>query len=550
MERVAVEFSLDAFDHGVREVKGRHMASRSFLGAYLKYGRAARVDALAADPPTAMRFLELARSSGVGREYGVVPSERFEALEGSVLVSGGPAIGISAWERRRFGVGMSLVGVTHSLCSTAAMEALGGLLTAPVEGWDALVCTSPTAREVVVGVLDRYGEYLVERFGSGAVFPPRPQLPVIPFGVDCEGMAALVSERGRGEWRVRLGIEEGDAVVLHVGRLSLHAKAHPLPLFTACERASRALGRRIVLILAGQFPNESVRDAYQQLARVVAPAVRVIFMDGTREEVPRDLWQVADVFCSLVDNVQETFGLAVVEAMAAGLPCVVSDWDGYRSLVRDGVDGLLVETTTLASDGGANIASRYAQRADDYNRMVGHVSQSVAVSQEGAASALIRLFSDETLRREMGRSASERARAAFDWRVVIGVYDALFEDLTARRRADAKGRFRGGVPLAGDPFEVFRGYPTRVLLDEDTVEATGVWTIADVEAFRALPANSFSMAVNPVAVAQVWGVLSEAGRCPLRMIRERVSRDVRPLAGPAVMWLMKAGFVRRRSGRD
>jgi hypothetical protein len=310
------------------------------------------------------------------------------------------------------------------------------------------------------------------------------------------------------------------------------------------------LGRRVVLILAGQFPNDSVRDAYQQLARLVAPAVRMIFMDGTREEVPRDLWQVADVFCSLVDNIQETFGLAVVEAMAAGLPCVVSDWDGYRSLVRNGVDGVLVETTTLSSDGGANIASRYAQRADDYNRMVGHVSQAVAVSQEGAASALIRLFSDEALRREMGRNASERARAAFDWRVVVGAYDALFEDLSARRRADSKGRLRGGVPLAGDPFEVFRSYPAQVLCDEDWVEATGAWTVADVEGFRALPANSFSMAVNPVAVAQVWGAVSEAGRCPLSAIRERVSRDVRPLAGPAVMWLMKAGFVRRREGRD
>ena len=40
---------------------------------------------------------------------------------------------------------------------------------------------------------------------------------------------------------------------------------------------------------------------------------------------------------SLADNIQETFGLTPVEAMAAGLPCVMSDWDGYRDTVRDGV---------------------------------------------------------------------------------------------------------------------------------------------------------------------------------------------------------------------
>ena len=45
---------------------------------------------------------------------------------------------------------------------------------------------------------------------------------------------------------------------------------------------------------------------------------------------------VADI--ALVDNLRD-LGLAVAEAMAAGLPLVVSDWNGYRDLVRDGMDG-------------------------------------------------------------------------------------------------------------------------------------------------------------------------------------------------------------------
>lgn len=549
MDRVAIDFSLEAFDHGVRDVKGRHVAGRDFLRAYLKYGRAARVDALAADPPTAARFLEMARACGVARGFGVVPSERFERLDGAVLLAGGPGIGAAAWERRRFGLGMNLVGVTHSLCSTAAMEALGGLMTAPVRAWDAVVCTSPTAREVVVGVLDRYGEYLRERFGSGAVLPARPQLPVIPLGVDCDAMAAVVSESGRAAWRARFGVGERDVVVLSVGRLSLHAKAHPFPLFGACERASKITGRSVVLVLAGQFPNDSVRGAFQQLARAIAPGVRMIYMDGTREETPRDLWQVADIFCSFPDNIQETFGLAVVEAMAAGLPCVVSDWNGYRSLVRDGEDGFRIETVTVSSDGGANIASRYAQHADDYNRMVGHVSQSVAVDVEGAASALARLFSDEGLCRRMGCSGRDRARFAFDWRVVVAGYDALFKEITAQRIANSKSETKGGAPLAGDPFEVFSCYPSRVVGEDDGVEATGAWTMADVERVRSLSANHFGMAVNPVSVSGVWSILSEPGRWSLRGIRERVGTDVQPLVGLTVMWLVKAGIARiRRDG--
>ena len=62
------------------------------------------------------------------------------------------------------------------------------------------------------------------------------------------------------------------------------------------------------------------------------------------EELKRQALSSADIALSLVDNTQETFGLAVAEAMAAGLPVVASNWNGYRDLVRHGVDGYLVPT--------------------------------------------------------------------------------------------------------------------------------------------------------------------------------------------------------------
>src|SRR5690606_25457261 len=102
-------------------------------------------------------------------------------------------------------------------------------------------------------------------------------------------------------------------------------------------------------------------------------------------------WAGADVFCSLSDNIQESFGITPIEAMAAGLPVVVSDWDGYKDTVQDGVEGFRVPTIMPAGGLGGDLALRHALEIDTYDMYCGHTSSMVAVDVDATAEALARL---------------------------------------------------------------------------------------------------------------------------------------------------------------
>ena len=90
---------------------------------------------------------------------------------------------------------------------------------------------------------------------------------------------------------------------------------------------------------------------------------------------------------ALSDNIQETFGLTPVEAMAAGLPCVVSDWNGYKDTVADGETGFRIPTTTLGPGAGIDVADRHAAGVDSYDQLIGITSLATAVDVDACADA-------------------------------------------------------------------------------------------------------------------------------------------------------------------
>ncbi len=143
------------------------------------------------------------------------------------------------------------------------------------------------------------------------------------------------------------------------------------------------------LIVAGEGTN---RLAYQRW--VEQHQVRDVVFTGRIAPADRArCYASADVFCA-PNTGGESFGLVLLEAMAAGKPVVASGIPGYRSVVADGVDGVLAPPKDSAA----------------------------------LASALCRVLASADLRERLGQAGRMKARR-FDWSVVADRVLAYYQQV-------------------------------------------------------------------------------------------------------------------------
>ncbi|MBP6250647.1 MAG: glycosyltransferase family 4 protein [Leptothrix sp. (in: Bacteria)] len=546
--RAAFLFSSDGYSTRGAKLMGRQSAGAGFLRAMAGSAGPEGLQALLSQSSQAPPLRAALQEAGYQGPVEVLSPEQLARNEDSgCLFLPMPGLAEPAWRRARVGERRySLCGVTHTIATHAVMTGLTELLTAPVRPWDALVCTSHAARAAVNEVLQSQAEYLRWRLGASRF--ELPQLPVIPLGVHTADFEFGAAERAAA--RTRLGVVGDEPVVLFAGRLSFHAKAHPHPLLMALQRcAQQRPQRRIHLVMCGQYANEAIRDAFAEAQRVLAPQVVHHPADGGNLQAWRAAWAAADIFTSLSDNVQETFGLTPIEAMAAGLPCVVSDWDGYRDTVRDGLDGFRVPTVSPPAGSGVDLAERYDLGLDNYDFYCGQLCELVAVDVDAAAQAFARLLGDAELRQRMGAAGRERARRVYDWQVVIGQYQALWARLDDERRHTPD--LHGGLPMATapdrmDPFGMFAGYATRILADQDLLMLPAVPSRQDYDRVRELGCHRYARRVIPDydQLAPLWRCWAESPVQPVATLLAGLPAGQEAFLRRGLVWLIKAGWVK------
>lgn len=162
----------------------------------------------------------------------------------------------------------------------------------------------------------------------------RKPIDVIPTGVASARML------DRSEVRMRLGITPESRVLLYVGRIAKEKNMRLL--FEAAALAFRRDPHlRFWLVGDGPYRPECVEHA-----RALGIGDRVKFVgDVPRADVDQ-YYAAADLF--VFGSTTETQGLVVSEAMAYGLPAVVTYGGGAGASVRHGENGLMVKSDPLA----------------------------------------------------------------------------------------------------------------------------------------------------------------------------------------------------------
>ena len=426
----ALLYEKDAYGTAGARLLGRQAAGESFLRALVRYGQADILFCCARSREEYEAFRQQVTPwANRPRRATWLPAHDPAGLaRAGTLHRPDPNIGLPAWQRRFHDQRTySVCGVTHTIASKQMQQTIGDLLLSPVQFWDAVICTSQAVRSAYARLLEEWGGYLEERIGRRPVCPV--QLPVIPLGIDCTAFPrGEQAGRFRAVFRERLGIGPQDVAVLFVGRLIFYAKAHPLPLWLALERAARQTGRRVHLIQVGWFENQQEEEAFRKAAATFAPSVKSHFVDGRPPEVRFGIWPAADLFVSLADNIQETFGLTPLEAMTNGLPVVVTDWNGYRESVREGIDGFRIPVALPPPGTGLDLAADYLTDHLNYSAYMAHPCMATAVDVDACTRAFITLIEQPDLRRRMGDAGRERAESVYDWQNIIPAYEALWQD--------------------------------------------------------------------------------------------------------------------------
>lgn len=202
----------------------------------------------------------------------------------------------------------------------------------------------------------------------------------LPFSVDAERFHIADAL----DVREKLGIGRDAKVIIFVGGLDdAHYFKGVDVLIEACARLTEDVNWHLIVVGDG-----SLKGRYQNLADQKQVKDRMHFVGRlSHSDLPK-YYQAADIHVLPAINRCEAFGLVTLEAAASGLPSIVSNLPGVRTLVKERETGLVVPASDI---GALTLALRFMLQKDDLRQRCG----------QNARSRVERRFAPEIIHKEL-----------------------------------------------------------------------------------------------------------------------------------------------------
>ncbi|MFP4522114.1 MAG: glycosyltransferase family 4 protein [Fibrobacterota bacterium] len=350
-----------------------------------------------------------------------------------------------------------VTGIIHSLNSSeTAYHALKTSL-APALPFDSIICSSECGKIVMKNLFDDTSSNF-----SDADY--RGRFDRIPLGISPDFSEVPDKNDSRGG----LGINTDDLVILTLGRLTPSKKMDFGPLFKTIKKVSMRTSKNIVFILAGSADKREellIKNMLREYGIEDITRLAVNFDNSLKKK----LYAASDIYAAPVDNLQETFGLSVAEAMACGCVPVISDFNGYSELVEDGKTGIKVPSYWT------DISGLYDGMSELINFSTYQllISQSIVIDMHKMESAIIELDNNPEKMEKISEAASVKARTDYLWPSIIKRYCGLWKELSENVSGYSKKPERKTNPWEINHFKNFRHYVTAEIKMTSIIEKAG-----------------------------------------------------------------------------
>jgi glycosyltransferase involved in cell wall biosynthesis len=358
-----------------------------------------------------------------------------------------------------------VTGLIHSISGYYPLLRTIQMILGDLYEYDCLVCSSLAGRQAVENILSSLCGYLERKYHRS--FFPKFQLPVIPLAVDADQFLPGDKIKAR-RW---CKLPEDHAIFLYVGRFATNYKMDLFPLILTFSRIlATTSDKKVTLVLAGDDAEFNLSPRLRNFGADLGIAGNLQVRPNITNEEKRQLYASGDVFVSLSDNVQETFGITIIEAMSAGLPVIGSDWNGYKETIEHGKTGFLVPAYWADCVGSVSRSVMFRHTMEIHRQL----AEAVSIDLKSLAYYIDLLLKNPSLRQEMGEAARKRVLKYYNWPVIIKAYEELWAGLTEQaRHRSADEEIRYGID-AYDHLSVFRHFATGVITKDSRLQITSM----------------------------------------------------------------------------